>query len=92
MDDTDNKISLTDHDLLLELRVELRLLRADIQSMREDTKATIADHEVRIRLLESAVGTMVATRAADDRFTRIGGAVLIFLVGIVEFFVNRYIK
>lgn len=80
----------TDHDILLELRVEMRLLREDIKEMKDETKTTIADHESRIRLIEAAVANVLASKQASDKITRIGGMILIFAVGVIEFIISHY--
>lgn len=44
--------STNDHDLLIELRTEIIGMRTDIKAMKDDSKETIADHEVRLRFIE----------------------------------------
>lgn len=41
-----------DHDLLIELRTEMRGLRTDIKELKEATTDRSEDHETRIRALE----------------------------------------
>jgi hypothetical protein len=41
-----------DHDLLVELKTEMRLLREDIREMKDGNTVTLEDHESRIRFLE----------------------------------------
>lgn len=42
-----------DHDILIEVRTELKALRYDVNEIKDDTKTQISDHETRIRLLEA---------------------------------------
>lgn len=42
----------TDHDILIELRGEVKALRSDVTSMKDNTKETLSDHESRIRRME----------------------------------------
>lgn len=80
----------TDHDLLLELRVEMRLLREDIKEMKNGIKITIDDHETRIRGLEKSVENVAAQKETSDKLTRVGGAILIFAVGVIEFLISQF--
>lgn len=45
---------VSDHDLLIELRTEMRGMRDDIKRMGINTDKTMNDHENRIRELERA--------------------------------------
>lgn len=42
----------SDHDVLIELRTEMRLLRGDIKEMKDASTISVTDHEQRIRNLE----------------------------------------
>lgn len=80
----------TDHDILLELRVEMRLLREDIREMKDETKVTIGDHENRIRIIEASISNVLVSKQTSDKITRVGGMILIFAVSIVEFIVSHF--
>lgn len=82
--------TVNDHDLLIELKTEFKGMRADIQALTDTTKDTISDHEMRIRSLEISVTTVATEKKESERFTRTGGAILIFLVGIVEFLISHF--
>lgn len=41
-----------DHDLLVSLSTEMRLLREDIKEMKSGNSLTLQDHEARLRFLE----------------------------------------
>ena len=45
---------MNDHDLLIELRVELRALRADVKDIKDNFRVSLDDHEKRLRTLEDA--------------------------------------
>jgi hypothetical protein len=47
----------SDHDLLIELRTEMRGVRDDIKGLKEGTSLQLSDHEMRIRLVEKRVWT-----------------------------------
>lgn len=84
--------SRDDRDLLIELRTNVAALRQDIYSIKDNISANVTDHETRIRSLEVAALTFSTEKASSDRFTRLGGTVLIFVVGVVEFLVSHFIK
>ena len=81
-----------DHDLLIELRAEMRAVRADIKELKDGMALTIKDHETRIRYLEETITTTEASKRGSDNATRIWGTVLIFAVGIAEFILTRIYK
>ncbi len=80
----------TDHDILVELNVTMKLLREDVKGMKDDTKVTLSDHETRIRTIEGDVGNVLATKAESDKITRIGGLIVVFLAGVIQFIVSHY--
>lgn len=41
-----------DHDLLVSLTTEMRLLREDIREMKDGNRVTLQDHENRLRFIE----------------------------------------
>lgn len=79
-----------DHDVLIELRTEMRGLRADLKNMTDNLGKSVTDHETRLRIIEGQVAIVLATKAASDRLTRVGGSVLIFVVGIAQFILGHY--
>ena len=89
---TDMDTYQLDHDLLIELRTEMRAARCDIKELKDGISVTINDHESRIRTLEAATNTSLASRQGSDRATRIWGTVMIVVVGIVEFILARIYK
>jgi hypothetical protein len=48
---SDNQ-SPNDHDILIELRSDMKALRLEVQDIRDNTKETLRDHEIRIRFIE----------------------------------------
>jgi hypothetical protein len=42
----------SDHDILIELRSDVKALKDVVGEMRDNTKITLLDHEIRIRFLE----------------------------------------
>lgn len=84
--------SREDRDLLIELKTTVGALRQDIFTIKDGISATVTDHETRMRVLERSVDVVAAEKTASDKFTRLGGSVLIVLVGIVEFVLTRYFK
>ncbi len=81
-----------DHDVLIELRTEMRMIRQDIKELKDGLSTRVNDHESRIRSLETHVGDAIAERKGSDRATRLYGAILIFVVGVVEFFISHYYR
>lgn len=49
-----------DHDLLIELRTEMRGMREDIKSLSDGMSAKISDHEMRIRGIEKTTDNLMA--------------------------------
>ncbi len=79
-----------DHDLLIELRTEMKGLRNDLKVMSDSALKTIGDHETRLRLVESGILTVEVTAREREKMTRLGGAILIFIVGVLEFVINKW--
>lgn len=46
-------VNVNDHDLLIELRTEMKGLRADVRDLKDGTSVTLNDHENRLRHVES---------------------------------------
>lgn len=84
--------SRIDRDLLVELRTQVNTVRDDIKEIKANMSGLLNDHENRIRALEKSLLTVAAEKNESDRLTRIGGVVLIFFVGIVEFIINHLWK
>ncbi len=84
--------SREDRDLLIELRTSVSALRQDVYTIKDTISASIVDHETRLRLLETSAVTLRTEKYSSERFTRLGGTILIFIVGVVEFIINRYLK
>lgn len=49
----DTHFNRDDRDLLVELRTEIIAIRADIKEIKDGTSITLADHEIRMRALET---------------------------------------
>ena len=52
---SDRRASGTDHDLIVELTVEMKNVRQDIKDLKDGVKTSIADHETRINKLETSL-------------------------------------
>ncbi len=56
----------TDHDILIELRTEMRLLRETLKEAGDGTKESLTDHEKRLRFIERwmwlAIGAIALTQ------------------------------
>lgn len=61
--------SRSDRDLLITLHEEVKGLRADISDMKDGVKATLLDHETRLRSLEKyvwlAIGALFILQVAS---------------------------
>lgn len=61
-----------DHDLLVALNTEMRLLREEIREMKNGNIATLQDHETRLRFVERymwlAIGALTITEFALTYF------------------------
>lgn len=74
-----------DHDLLIELRTEMRGMRDDMKGLRDDTKVTITDHESRIRKVEQRTEANTVT-------IRIWISAVGLLLAIIDVLTRIYIK
>jgi hypothetical protein len=55
---------MSDHDALITLIGEVRALRDDVKSLRDNYKEQLADHETRLRFLEKWAWGAIAVLAA----------------------------
>jgi hypothetical protein len=51
---------ITDHDLILEMRGDIKLLQADVREIKDSQSKKLDDHEERIRFIERWVWGAVA--------------------------------
>jgi len=73
----------TDHDLLIELRVVMNMMRSDIREIKHGTSGTLTGHETRIRSLEESRS---ANEGRSGAISWIGGvtySVLALVAGLV---------
>lgn len=54
MMDTDDRLSTSDHDLLVKLSENMSFVRTEVGAMKAQIGGQIADHEARLRLQEAA--------------------------------------
>jgi len=57
---------ITDHDLILEMRGDIKLLQADVRDIKENQKSRIDDHESRLRFLERWVWGAIGVIAVAE--------------------------
>jgi len=67
----------SDHDLLIELKTEMRGMRADIKTLNDGISIKIQDHEARIFALENS-------RTKQTVLVSIGIGLLTFLAGLLS--------
>lgn len=67
-----------DHDLLIELRTEMKGLRTDIRELKDGTNDRITDHETRLVALEKS-------KTIQNTLMSIGIGLLSLLVGLLLF-------
>lgn len=82
----------TDHDLLLRLDERTIAMVKAIEALTNSLDKKNDDHEQRIRTLELKVTDAIAQRDIRDRYMKVGGTILIFAVGIIEFVIQRIWK
>lgn len=68
-----------DHDLIIKLDTKMDALKEDIQKLNDGVSKQIGDHETRIKVLEKGMTKLMAY-----------GTAVIFAVGVVEFFVQKF--
>lgn len=69
-----------DHDILIELRTKMGLLKDDINEIKNGTARQISDHEGRIRKAEMNI----------TRILTFGTIILVF-IGILQFVIAKYL-
>lgn len=74
-----------DHDLLIELRTEMRGMREDLKTMSDGVSLKITDHETRLRSIEKLTDNL-------NMKLLIGGVLLTFVGGIVSAVIIGLIK
>lgn len=70
-----------DHDLLVELKTEMRGLRDDFRDMKDGVKENVSDHEDRIRSLEKTQTQVITWGSAG-----------IVILGVAEFLLGQLYK
>lgn len=78
----------TDHDILIELRTELRLLREAIKESSDGVSRRLDDHETRIRSLED---TRQANEGRSGAFSWLGSAVYA-AIAVIAGLIGSYIS
>jgi hypothetical protein len=66
----------SDHDILIELRTEMRLLRETVKASFDGTSRIIDDHELRLRAIEKEANRFIGRQS-------ISGAVIGSIVALV---------
>lgn len=84
--------SREDRDLLVELRTSVAALRQDIYTIKDNISASVIDHETRLRSIELSITSVKTERESSEKFTRLAGAILVFIVGIAQFTISRIWK
>lgn len=78
--------STPDHDILIELRTELRGVRDEINKYNDTTSSAIKDHEARIRSLETSKNEGVGSERIIQAIIGLAAA------GLVEIIVRYLFK
>ena len=71
----------SDHDLLIELRTEMRGVRDDIKDLKDNTAGRLNDHEARLRQLEEQKDRWLGKQSVIGGFI---GAVIVFIGSILS--------
>lgn len=81
----EHNLTGNDHDLLIELRTEMRGMREDIKSLSDGVTVRINDHETRIRSLEKTTENLMAKMV-------FGIALFSFIMTIISGLVLGWLK
>jgi len=72
---------LNDHDLLIELRADVKALRGELAEMKDGLKTTVQDHETRIRALEASASQGCGSeRVVTGTLAVIASAIIAFII------------
>jgi hypothetical protein len=74
-----------DHDLLIELRTEMRGVRSDIQDLNSGVSKRLDDHEIRLRTNEGAVIKLATS-------VKTWGSVGLVALGSLEIVLRVFLK
>ncbi len=74
-----------DHDLLIELRTEVRAIREDIKGVSNSLSARVNDHETRIRTVEKETDNLMGKMV-------FGISIISFLMAIIVGVIIQWIK
>jgi hypothetical protein len=75
----------SDHDVLIELRTEMRGMRADIKSLNDDTKSRQDKADIRIGKLEDDVSSLKTARAIAYAYA---GLITLVLIPIAAAYIS----
>lgn len=73
---------MEDHDLLIELRTEMKEVRKDIKELKNTLLARVEDHEIRIRTLEKDKG-----KSSAKWLDKI---ISLVLAGVISYIIAKY--
>jgi hypothetical protein len=74
----------SDHDILIELRTEMRLLRDTLKTSFDGTKEMLTDHETRLRLIEKNGNRFLGRQSIVGALIGSGFALLCALVSALQ--------
>lgn len=55
-----------DHDLIIEMRADIKALREEVKEIKDDLRSRVSDHERRIRFVERWMWTAVGAIAMGE--------------------------
>ncbi len=86
----DRRASGTDHDLIVELTVEMRNVRSDIKELKDGTASRISSLEDRVEKLELGKENNRQRIEETNRYTKIIVAIGVLIVGIFVYHISGY--
>jgi len=81
----DQNLSSNDHDLLIELRTEMRGMRGDLKNLSDGVNTRVSDHENRLRIIEKETENLMGKMI-------FGIAIFSFIMSIITGVIIAWIK
>lgn len=101
-----NKITSSDHDLLVRLTVRVEDMARDLKEIKDNTQSTLGSHDLRLRKLEDShlsvqpeknlvkfyqlLGEWEDFKSRWKVYALLGGTVLAIIISILTEFIRRF--
>lgn len=76
----EQNLNQNDHDVLIELRTEMRGMRSDIKTLSDTLSKSVSDHETRIRALEKTADNLMGKMVFGITIISFGMSIIMAIV------------